>query len=244
MEQLQKARNFIEESSNIVAFTGAGASTESNIPDFRSNGGLYNSNGRKYEYPPEYMLSHTFFMEHTDLFYDYYKSNMIYKDAKPNECHLSLAKLEREGKLKAVVTQNIDGLHQAAGSQTVFELHGSVQRNICMKCKKKFDLDYIIGSDKAVPRCNECGGIIKPDVVLYEEMLDQDVLHNAISAISRADVLLVIGTSLVVYPAAGLIDYYSGKKMILINKTQTPYDGRADIVINQSAGETLKSLVE
>lgn len=244
MELLEKARKLIKTSSNIVAFTGAGASTESNIPDFRSSGGLYSGNSKKYKYPPEYMLSHTFFIQHTDLFYDYYKNNMVYRDAKPNACHLSLAELERQGKLKAVVTQNIDGLHQAAGSKTVFELHGSVQRNVCTKCNKKFDLDYIMGSDKIVPHCDECGGIIKPDVVLYEEMLDQDVLYNAISAISKADVLLVIGTSLVVYPAAGLIDYYSGNKMILINKAETPYDGRCEIVINQSAGATLRSLVE
>lgn len=243
MELLQKVRKLIETSSNIVAFTGAGASTESNIPDFRSKDGLYKGNGKKYKYPPEYMLSHTFFIQHPDLFYDYYKSNMIYRDAKPNECHFSLAELERQGKLKAVVTQNIDGLHQAAGSKTVWELHGSVQRNICMKCNKKYDLDYIMKSENIVPHCNECGGIIKPDVVLYEEMLDEDVLYQAISAIQRADIFLAIGTSMVVYPAAGLIDYYQGNKLILINKTATIYDSKFDIVINQSAGETLKILI-
>ncbi|HHW49642.1 MAG TPA: NAD-dependent protein deacylase [Clostridiaceae bacterium] len=242
MDNLQTAINFIKNSSNIVAFTGAGASTESNIPDFRSAGGLYREN-EKYKYPPEYMLSHTFFMKHTEEFFDFYKNKMIYRDARPNNCHIGLARLEEIGKLKAVITQNIDGLHQLAGSKNVLELHGSVYRNYCMKCGAAFDLDYIMDEGKPVPKCNKCGGIVKPDVVLYEEALDHDVLNKSIAFIKAADVLIVIGTSLVVYPAAGLINYYRGDKLILINKSPTPYDNVARLVIKGNAGDVMKSII-
>ena len=241
---LQLVEKTIKESSNIVAFTGAGVSTESGIPDFRSDGGLYNDKGKKYLYPPETILSHTFFMEHTELFYEYYRDKMIYLDVKPNDCHKALAVLEGMGKLKAVVTQNIDGLHQAAGSRNVLELHGSIHRNSCMKCGKAFGLVSIVESKEIVPRCEKCQGIIKPDVVLYEEMLDQEVISTAVNYIREADVLLIIGTSLVVYPAAGLIDYYRGSKLVLINKSVTPYDSRAQLVVHDSAGSVLKSIME
>jgi len=243
MDKLQTAVNFIKNSSNIVAFTGAGASTESNIPDFRSSDGLYSDN-KKYKYPPEYMLSHSFFVKHTEEFFDFYRNKMIYRDARPNNCHIGLAKLEEIGKLKAVITQNIDGLHQLAGSKNVLELHGSVYRNYCMRCKAAFDLDYIMNERNPVPKCNKCGGIVKPDVVLYEEELDHDVLSKSIAFIREADVLIVIGTSLVVYPAAGLINYYRGDKLILINKSPTPYDSLARLVISGSAGEVMKSIID
>ena len=233
-EKLETLKEWIDESSNIVFFGGAGVSTESGIPDFRSVDGLYH---QKYDYPPETILSHTFFMRKPDEFYKFYRDKMICSDAKPNKAHKALAKLEDEGKLKAVVTQNIDGLHQAAGSRKVLELHGTVHSNHCMRCKKSFSLDYIRNSD-GVPRC-ECGGLIKPDVVLYEEGLDNDTVTEAIKCISEAEVLIIAGTSLVVYPAAGLIDYYRGHKLVLINKSETGRDSMADIVIHAPVGETL-----
>ncbi len=228
-------------SDNIVFFGGAGVSTESNIPDFRSANGLY-SETTKSTYAPEEILSHTFFMSHTKEFFDFYKSKMIYADAKPNKAHLALAKLEEAGKLKAVVTQNIDGLHQAAGSKNVFELHGSVHRNYCMNCRKSFDLVYILSSE-GIPKCDVCQGIVKPDVVLYEEMLDNSVIAKSIQHIKNADVLIVGGTSLSVYPASGLVTYYRGNKLVLINKSATSFDSKADLVISGSIGEVLGSVV-
>ncbi|NLO82694.1 MAG: NAD-dependent protein deacylase [Clostridiales bacterium] len=239
---MDRLKNIILKSDNIVFFGGAGVSTESQIPDFRSSTGLYSQKGKK-SYPPEVMLSHSFFISHPEEFYEFYKSKMIYRDAKPNPAHIALARLEEQGKLKAVITQNIDGLHQVAGSKNVLELHGSVHRNYCMECGKNYDLDYVINSESIVPRCEKCGGIVRPDVVLYEESLDMDVLYKAVDYISRADVLIVGGTSLVVYPAAGLVDYYRGDKLILINKTATPYDRRANIVIHDSIGKVLSCAI-
>ena len=237
-EAISKLKEWIDGSENIVFFGGAGVSTESNIPDFRSVDGLYN---QQYDYPPETILSHTFFMRNPEEFYRFYKDKMLILDAKPNAAHYKLAEWEQQGKLQAVVTQNIDGLHQAAGSKIVYELHGSVHRNYCMKCGKFFGPEYIKQSD-GVPRCDECGGMIKPDVVLYEEGLDNDIIGGAVSAISRADVLIIGGTSLVVYPAAGLIDYYRGHKLVLVNKSSTPRDKAADLVINGKIGEVFSSL--
>ena len=232
LEQLQK---WIDESENIVFFGGAGVSTESGIPDFRSVDGLYN---QQYQYPPETILSHTFFQKNPEEFYRFYHNKMLFPNAKPNAAHLKLAELERAGKLKAVVTQNIDGLHQAAGSVNVYELHGSVHRNYCMKCRQFYDLDFMM-KQEGVPRCPVCGGIIKPDVVLYEESLDQETIEAAVLAISRADMLIIGGTSLAVYPAAGLIRYYRGNKLTLINKSPTPCDKEADLVIAGPIGEIL-----
>lgn len=231
-EQLQQ---WIKDSDNIVFFGGAGVSTESGIPDFRSVDGLYN---QKYDEPPETILSHTYFTRRTEDFYRFYRDKMLCLDAKPNAAHLKLAELERAGKLKAVVTQNIDGLHQLAGSQTVYELHGSVHRNYCTKCRTFCGVDFIAGGE-GVPRCPVCGGLVKPDVVLYEEGLDQDTVEGAVRAIAQADVLIIGGTSLVVYPAAGLINYYRGNKLVLINRDHTPYDGQADLVIHDSIGKVL-----
>lgn len=240
---MDELRSILSESSNIVFFGGAGTSTESLIPDFRSESGIYKTkNG--YAYPPETMLSHTFFINHTEDFFEFYKSKMIYKDAQPNPAHLALAKLERLGKLKAVITQNIDGLHQRAGSVNVLELHGSVHRNYCMDCGENYDLAYIVSSPGIVPVCRKCSGIVRPDVVLYEEQLDEEILDRAVSCIQKAEILIVGGTSLVVYPAANLIHYYSGDKLILINKAVTPYDGRANIVIHDSIGKVLKAATE
>lgn len=238
---IEKLIKIIEKSNNIVFFGGAGVSTESQIPDFRSETGLYKTK-KNQSYPPEVMLSHSFFMKHTDDFYEFYKDKMIYKDALPNAAHLALAKLEEQGKLKAVITQNIDGLHQMAGSKNVLELHGSVHRNFCMNCNKFFDLDYILEQD-SIPKCDNCGGIIKPDVVLYEEALDMDVLSSSMEYISQADVLIIGGTSLVVYPAAGLVDYFNGSKLVLINKELTNYDQKADIVVNESIGKVLSTFL-
>lgn len=238
MNHIQNLRKIIKESSNIVFFGGAGVSTESNIPDFRTERGIFNSDTGSM-YPPEVILSHSFFMRNTELFFDFYKKYMIYREAKPNKAHQALAKLEKDGKLKAVVTQNIDGLHQKAGTKNVIELHGSVHRNYCMKCSKSFDLDYVVQSREIVPKCSCCGGIVKPDVVLYEEQLDTDSINRAVKSISLAEVLIVGGTSLVVYPAAGMIEYFRGKKLVLINKSQTPYDSRADLVINDSIGKVM-----
>jgi len=230
-----KLKEILDCSNNIVFFGGAGVSTESNIPDFRSANGLYNENTNS-NYSPEEILSHTFFMKHTKDFFDFYRSRMIYKDAKPNNTHVALAKLEELGNLKAVITQNIDGLHQMAGSKNVLELHGSIHRNRCMKCHKFFDLSYIINSTN-IPKCDVCGGIVKPDVVLYEESLDSDILESSIDYISKADVFIVGGTSLSVYPASGLVSYYRGNKLILINKTQTPYDNKADLIFHCNIAE-------
>ena len=237
-EQLKK---IIDGSKRIVFFGGAGVSTESNIPDFRSETGLYNAQ-RDYGHSPEEMLSHSFFMQKTQIFFDYYKNNLIYREAMPNRAHLALAKLEEEGKLIGVVTQNIDGLHQKAGSKNVFELHGSVMRNFCMKCGKAFDLDYVLDESHCtvgVPKCDCCGGIVKPDVVLYEEPLDSDVIEGAVDAISRADTLIIGGTSLAVYPAASFIHYFHGDKVVLINKSKTINPVRVDLEINEPIGQVL-----
>ena len=235
----EQLNEMIQNSDNIVFFGGAGVSTESGIPDFRSVDGLYN---QKYDYPPETILSHTFYRQKTAEFYRFYRDKMLCLDAKPNTAHLKLAEWEKKGKLKAVITQNIDGLHQAAGSREVLELHGSVLRNYCMNCGKSFDLDDIIHS-QGIPKCG-CGGIIKPDVVLYEEGLDQKTMETAVSYIRHADVLIIGGTSLTVYPAAGLIHYYQGKKLVLINKSVTPLDNQADLVVSGKIGEIFSRVVE
>lgn len=236
-EQISQAVKWITESDNIVFFGGAGVSTESGIPDFRSVDGLYN---QKYDYPPETILSHSFFMTKTEEFFTFYRDKMLCLDAKPNVTHKALAELEKLGKLKAVVTQNIDGLHQAAGSKHVYELHGSVLRNYCSRCKSFFGVDTIAGSE-GIPTC-KCGGIIKPDVVLYEEGLDDDTMEGAVRAIAGADVLIIGGTSLAVYPAAGLVRYYQGNKLILINKSQTPYDSHADLALHCGLGQVFSKI--
>ena len=237
-ERILELKKMIAESNNIVFFGGAGVSTESGIPDFRSVDGLYH---QKYDYPPETILSHTFYRRHTDEFYRFYKDKMLCLDAKPNAAHLALAKWEQEGKLKAIVTQNIDGLHQAAGSKRVYELHGSVLRNYCEDCGKFYDVNYVKDAE-GVPKCS-CGGIIKPDVVLYEEGLDDSTIRGAVKAISEADMLIIGGTSLVVYPAAGLIDYYNGNKLVVINKCSTGRDEQADLVIQGSIGEVFTQVL-
>ena len=231
MEQFVK---WVEESDNIVFFGGAGVSTESGIPDFRSVDGLYH---QKYDYPPETILSHSFYMRKPEEFFRFYKNKMLFPKAEPSTTHKKLAKLEADGKLKGIVTQNIDGLHQKAGSKAVFELHGSIYRNYCEKCGKFYPPEYIRDSD-GVPRCT-CGGRIKPDVVLYEESLDQKVIEGAVRAIADADVLIVGGTSLTVYPAAGLIRYYRGNKLVLINRDETPYDGYANLIFRDPIGKVL-----
>ncbi len=238
MTERETLKKWLAESDNIVFFGGAGVSTESKIPDFRSTDGLYN---QQYAYPPETILSHTFYMRKTEEFYRFYRNKMLFPDAEPNRAHKALAKLEAEGRLKAVVTQNIDGLHQKAGSKEVWELHGSVLRNYCQRCGKFHGIDAILHSD-GVPKC-ECGGTIKPDVVLYEEGLDQHTIQRSVYRISHADVLIIGGTSLTVYPAAGLIDYYNGNKLVLINKSVTPMDSRADLVISGPIGEILGDAV-
>ena len=244
-ERMQRLRQLIKESEHIVFFGGAGVSTESQIPDFRSDEGLYSgTEQKKYPYPPETMLSHSFFVRHTEQFFAYYFDKMVYPQAKPNAAHIALAKLEQMGKLSAVVTQNIDGLHQLAGSHRVYELHGSVHRNTCQKCGRHYTLEEMLQwKDKGIPRCS-CGGIIKPDVVLYEESLDSDVLEKAVRHLMAADLLIVGGTSLAVYPAAGLLQYYGGRELVLINKTETPYDRRATLIFRESIGKVLFSAVE
>lgn len=227
-------QEIIDKSRKIVFFGGAGVSTESGIPDFRSVDGLYN---QKYKYPPEQILSHTFFVNKTEEFFDFYRDKMICPNAKPNTAHKVLAKMEKIGKLSAIVTQNIDGLHTMAGSKKVLELHGCVNRNYCQKCGKMFDAEFILKS-KGIPRC-ECGGIIKPDVVLYEESLDNDVVSEAVREIRSCDTLIVAGTSLTVYPAAGMINYFRGGNLVLINRDSTPYDSQADLVIHEKVGEVL-----
>ena len=230
-------REMVSECNKIVFFGGAGVSTESGIPDFRSEDGLYR---QKYDVSPETMLSSDYFYSHTEEFYRFYRDKMLPLEAQPNAAHKKLAEWEREGKLLAVVTQNIDGLHQKAGSKRVYELHGSVHRNTCLKCGKKFSAEYV-ARGKGVPRC-DCGGVIKPDVVLYGEMLDDDTVNGAVKAIGRADMLIVAGTSLTVYPAAGLVDYFRGKYLVLINRDVTPLDGRCDLVLHEKVGEVFGKL--
>ncbi len=234
VEELQKV---IDESKKIVFFGGAGVSTESGIPDFRSVDGLYN---QKYDYPPEQILSHTFFKQNTEEFYRFYRDKMLCLDKKPNKAHYKAAQLEQAGRLIAVVTQNIDGLHQAAGSKRVYELHGSVHRNHCLKCGKFYTAEYIKNSS-GVPKCG-CGGIIKPDVVLYEEGLDEKTVTGALNAIADADTLIVAGTSLTVYPAAGFLQYFTGKHLVLINRDATPYDEKADLLFRENVGELLDKI--
>lgn len=238
-KDIEELKRIIKDSNNIVFFGGAGVSTESGIKDFRSKDGLYN---QKYDYPPEEILSHTFFMHNTEEFYRFYRDKLNCLKYKPNITHEILAKLEKEGKVKAVITQNIDGLHQEAGSKNVYELHGSVHRNYCMECHKFFGPEKVFETKAPIPLCDECGGIIKPDVVLYEEGLDEKTINNAIDSIRNADVLIVGGTSLMVYPAAGLIRYYMGNKMVLINKDKTDYDRFANLVINDSLGKVFEAI--
>lgn len=238
MDSLSTLRNWIRESKSIVFFGGAGVSTESGIPDFRSVDGLYH---QKFDYPPETILSHSFFFSHTEDFYKFYREKMLVTDMEPNRAHLALAKLEQQGKLSAVVTQNIDGLHQKAGSQQIFELHGSVHRNYCQRCKKFFSAEDLQKTE-GIPHCT-CGGLIKPDVVLYEEALNDACVEGAVAAISQADLLIVGGTSLTVYPAAGLIRYYRGSRLVLINRDETPYDSYANLVFRESIGKVLSEAV-
>ena len=237
--EIRKLRKLLGKYDNIVFFGGAGVSTESNIPDFRSTDGLYH---QEYDYPPETILSHTFYRKKPEEFFRFYRNKMIYKDAKPNAAHMALAKLEQEGKCRAVITQNIDGLHQMAGSKKVLELHGSVLRNYCEDCGKFFGVEAIENSE-GIPRCDACGGIIKPDVVLYEEALQDSTIREAVEYIRKAQVLIIGGTSLAVYPAAGLIDYFTGEKLVVINKAPTPRDSHADLLIKGPIGEVLRQAV-
>lgn len=234
----EQLKQWVDESKRIVFFGGAGVSTESGIPDFRSPDGLYNT---RYKYPPETIISHSFFMRNPEEFYRFYRDKMLFPDAKPNAAHRKLAEWEAQGKLLAVVTQNIDGLHQAAGSKKVYELHGSVHRNYCTHCGRVYDLDFIMKGE-GVPKCPECGGTVKPDVVLYGENLDNDVVNGACAAIAGADMLIIGGTSLNVYPAAGLIDLYRGNRLVLVNLSRTPQDSRADLVIHERIGQVFSEL--
>ncbi|MBO4929178.1 MAG: NAD-dependent protein deacylase [Clostridia bacterium] len=234
MTELETLQQYIDEAGSIVFFGGAGVSTESGVPDFRSVDGLYN---QKWKYPPETILSHSFFMAHTGEFYEFYKEKMLFSGVEPNAAHKKLAELEAAGKLTAVITQNIDGLHQAAGSKTVLELHGSVHRNYCRRCRKFYDAKYMKAAID-IPLC-DCGGIIKPDVVLYEESLDGDTIEAAVTALHNADLLIIGGTSLAVYPAAGLIQYFGGSRIVLLNRDVTPYDGRATLCIREPIGKVL-----
>lgn len=240
MNKIEKLQEIIDASDNIVFFGGAGVSTESGIPDFRSESGIFKSL-EKYGDTPERLVSHSYYLEHTDKFFSYYKDCLIFPEVEPNPAHYTLARLEKEGKLKAIITQNIDGLHQKAGSKNVLELHGSVYRNYCEICKKEYDLNFILESE-GIPHCT-CGGIIKPDIILYEEALDMNILNKSVEYIMSADTLIVGGTSLVVYPAAGLINYFKGKNLVLINKSQTDYDNLATLVINEAIGETLAKII-
>lgn len=239
MNKIGKLQEIIDNSNNIVFFGGAGVSTESGIPDFRSETGIFKSM-EKYGDTPERLVSHSYYLEHTEEFFSYYKDCLIFPEAEPNPAHYTLARLEKKGKLKTIITQNIDGLHQKSGSKNVFELHGSVYQNYCEICKKEYDLDFILESE-GIPHCT-CGGIIKPDVVLYEEALNMNILNKSAKYIMSADTLIVGGTSLVVYPAAGLINYFKGKNLVLINKSQTYYDNLATLVINEAIGETLAKI--
>ena len=241
-EEIKELVQILKDSKNIVFFGGAGVSTESNIPDFRSSNGLWNEK-LKMQCTPEQLVSHTFYMRYPEEFFEFYKSKLIYPDAKPNNAHIAFAKLEEMGKLSAVVTQNIDGLHQVAGSKVVYELHGSVLRNYCEKCGEFYDEKFVLASE-GVPTCPKCGGRVKPDVVLYEEGLDQDIIEGAVNAISKADTLIIGGTSLVVYPAAGLINYFRGNKLVLINKSATSADRQADLVIHDAIGKVLKEALD
>lgn len=234
---MKSLQEIIDNSKNIVFFGGAGVSTESGIPDFRSVDGLYN---QKYDYPPEQILSHTFFMHNTEDFYKFYRDKMLCLTAKPNKAHIKLAQMESKGVLSAIVTQNIDGLHQLAGSKKVYELHGSVHRNYCMDCGREYDAEYMLNST-GIPKCS-CGGIIKPDVVLYEEGLNNDIVEGALDAISSADTLIIAGTSLTVYPAAGFIRYFKGENLVLINRDPTPMDSSCDLVIHGKVGEILDNI--
>lgn len=240
-EKWKQLKKWIDESDNIVFFGGAGVSTESGIPDFRSENGIFQAIN-EYGVRPEVILSHTFFMQNPEVFFKYYKKTLLYPDAKPNDCHKALAKLEEMGKLKAVITQNIDDLHQRAGSKNVLELHGTLYKNYCMKCGKTFDLDYVT-ADEGITRCDACGGIVRPDVVLYEEGLDQETIYQSVDFISKADLLIVGGTSLNVYPAAGLLNYYRGSKLVLVNKSATSYDNKAALVIAENIGEVFRKAV-
>ena len=237
MSKIEMLKKWIEESKSIVAFTGAGVSTESGIPDFRSVDGLYS---QKFEYPPESIISHSFYLRKPDYFFRFYREKMLPLGFEPNITHLSFAKWEQEGRLSAVITQNIDGLHQKAGSKRVFELHGSVLRNYCTRCGKFFPAEFVRDTD-GIPKCT-CGGIVKPDVVLYEETLDMDTMEKSIMAIGQADMLIVAGTSLTVYPAAGLIRYYRGHRLVLINRDETPYDDQADLTFHESLGDVFSKL--
>lgn len=237
-QNIDSLQEIIDSHDNIVFFGGAGVSTESGIPDFRSVDGLYH---QQYDYPPEKILSHSFFSSHPEEFFRFYHHKMLFPDARPNAAHKKLARLEAAGKLKAVITQNIDGLHQAAGNKNVLELHGSVLRNYCVHCHKFYPLDFILHC-KGIPHCQECGNIVKPDVVLYEESLDDTAIRSAIRYIQQAQVLIIGGTSLSVYPAAGLIDYFSGDKLIVINKASTPRDGHADLLIQDAIGAVFSKL--
>lgn len=240
-EKWKQLQQWIKESDNIVFFGGAGVSTESGIPDFRSENGIFQAMN-EYGVRPEVILSHTFFVQNPEVFFKYYKKTLLYPDAKPNDCHKALAKLEEMGKLKAVITQNIDDLHQRAGSKNVLELHGTLYKNYCTKCGKQFDLEYVTAAE-GITRCDACGGIVRPDVVLYEEGLDQETIYQSVEFISKADLLIVGGTSLNVYPAAGLLNYYRGNKLVLVNKSATPYDNKAALVIAENIGEVFRKAV-
>jgi NAD-dependent deacetylase len=240
-EKINILSDILSKSSHIVFFGGAGVSTASDIPDFRSSNGLFSKKLNR-NLSPEQLVSHTFFERYPEEFFQFYKENLIYPEAKPNKCHLALARLEQMGKLKAIVTQNIDGLHQAAGSREVYELHGSVLRNYCTSCHTFYDAEFILNAD-GIPHCTKCGAIVKPDVVLYEEGLDNSLITKSIQAISSADTLIIGGTSLVVYPAAGLIDYFHGEKLVLINKSTTSADNRADLVIHDSIDKVMECAV-
>lgn len=244
MDKIDKLRQILKESKNVVFFGGAGMSTESGVPDFRSANGIY-SRRLNQEFRPEEMASHSFFVNHTEAFFEFYREHRIFRNIQPNAGHKALAELEKRGILQAVVTQNIDGLHQLAGSKTVYELHGSILRWPCVQCGKVYPVEYVLQEEnKPVPHCEDCGGIVRPGVVLYEEGLDSDVVGNAVRAISEADTLIVGGTSLVVYPAAGLIDYFEGRHLVLINKSETKADARAELVIRDAIGEVLSKVVE
>ncbi len=241
-EAIEELVQRIQEAKSIVFFGGAGVSTESQIPDFRSEQGIYKTVS-EYGMPPEQIISHSFFYQNMETFYDFYKKHMVFREAQPNDAHKALAKLEAMGKIKAVITQNIDGLHQMAGSKTVYEIHGSVHRNYCTHCHAFYDLDYIVKAD-GIPKCNQCGHVIKPDVVLYEEALDDHVMIDSIEAIRQADMMIVGGTSLSVYPAAGLINYYQGDNLVLINKGETPYDSKVDLRVKGNIGEVFHKVME
>ncbi len=237
----QQLKDWMEACENIVFFGGAGVSTESGIPDFRSENGIFAA-VNAYGYQPEVILSHSFFSAHPEIFFQYYKKNLLYPNAKPNDCHKALADLEKIGKLRSVITQNIDDLHQKAGSKVVHELHGTLYRNFCIDCGKTFDLDYVT-KDEGITRCDRCGGMVRPDVVLYEEGLDEDTIRKAVDDIAKADLLIVGGTSLNVYPAAGFLQYFRGKHLVLINKSETPFDHRADLVIRDNIAQVMRAVV-